>query len=86
MPLLLLLLLLFPLSASAEYLGELSVNSYATDAPRPYDQQGHYRGKLSVNPYDPDSVSNPYGRYGRPYSSESLNNLYCLECQHARQS
>jgi len=49
----LLLLLLFPLSASAEYLGELSVNSY-----------------------DQDSVSNPYGCYGSPYSSESHKNLY----------
>ena len=32
MPLLLLLLLLCPLSASAEYLGELSANPYAPDS------------------------------------------------------
>ena len=103
MLLLLLSLLLFPLFASADYLGELSANPFdsasisnpfgasnlfksaginnsyspygrpfsnrsatnpfATDTPRLYDRQNH-RGKLNMNPYDPDSVSNPYGRYG----------------------
>jgi hypothetical protein len=46
-----LLLLLFPLSASADNLGELSANPFnldstskpfATDAPRLYDQEGNY--------------------------------------------
>ena len=27
-----------------------ATNTYATDAPRLYDQQGNYRGKLSANP------------------------------------
>jgi len=113
---LLLLLMLFPLSASAEYLGILSANPFdsastsnpfgaespfkpgivnnsssphgspfnnqsatnpfATNTPQLYDQEINYRSKLRTNPYDPDSVSNPYGRYGRLYSSESLNNPY----------
>jgi hypothetical protein len=51
-------------------------NSFATDAPRLYDQQGNYRGKLSANPYDPDSTSNHYGRYGSLFSPDSINNPY----------
>jgi len=35
-----------------------------------------YLGKLSTNPYDPDSTSNPYGRYGSKYSPDSINNPY----------
>ena len=35
-----------------------------------------YLGKLSTNKYDPDSVSNPYARYGSEYSSDSINNPY----------
>jgi len=33
-------------------------------------------GTLSDNPYDPDSTSNPYGRYGSRYSPDSINNPY----------
>jgi hypothetical protein len=40
------------------------------------DQQGNYRGNLNGNRYDPNSISNPYGRYGSEYSSESINNPY----------
>jgi hypothetical protein len=47
-----------------------------TDAPRLYDREGNYRGKLSANPYDPDSTSNPYGRYGSPFSPDSIKNPY----------
>jgi hypothetical protein len=50
--------------------------SPATDAPQLYDEEGNYRGKLSANPYDPESVSNPYGRYGSEHSAESINNPY----------
>jgi hypothetical protein len=39
-------------------------------------QTGKYLGNLSNNPYDPDSVSNPYGRYGSRYSPDSINNPY----------
>lgn len=37
---------------------------------------GTYLGRLSSNQYDPDSVSNPYGRYGSRYSADSINNPY----------
>lgn len=40
------------------------------------NQQGNYRGKLSANPYDPDSTGNRYGRYGSPFSGDSLNNPF----------
>lgn len=39
-------------------------------------QTGKYLGNLSANPYDPDSTSNPYGRYGSRYSQDSINNPY----------
>lgn len=35
-----------------------------------------YLGNLSANPYDPESTSNPFGRYGSPYSSDSINNRF----------
>ena len=62
--------------AHGQDLGRLSVDPYATDAPKLYDEEGHYRGKLSSNPYDPESVSNPYGRYGSEHSADSINNSY----------
>jgi hypothetical protein len=40
-----------------------ATNPFATDAPRLHDQQGNYRGELSTNQFDPDSTSNPHGRY-----------------------
>ena len=51
-------------------------NPNATDAPKLYDHDGSYRGKLSSNRNDPDSISNPNGRYGNNYSPESINNPY----------
>ena len=35
---------------------------------------GQYLGNLSTNPNDPDSVSNPHGRYGSKDSEDSINN------------
>jgi hypothetical protein len=35
-----------------------------------------YLGRLNANRYDPESVANPYGRYGSRYSSASINNPY----------
>ena len=37
-------------------------------------QTGKYLGNLSNNPNDPNSVSNPDGEYGSPYSQDSINN------------
>jgi len=46
-------------------------------APEIYDSvTGEYLGNLSSNQYDPNSVSNPYGRYGSEYSPDSINNPY----------
>lgn len=46
------------------------------DPPKIYSQDGKYLGTLSNNRYDPDSTSNPYGRYGSKYSPDSINNPY----------
>jgi len=50
-------------------------NRYATSPPRIY-AGGMYLGELSPNRYAPESVSNPYGRYGSRYSPDSVNNIY----------
>lgn len=39
-----------------------------------YDKNGEFRGNLNNNPYDPNSVANPYGKYGSQYSPDSINN------------
>jgi hypothetical protein len=53
------------------------VPSAQAEPPHLRDQQaGKYLGNLSANPYDPNSVSNPYGRYGSSYSADSINNPY----------
>ncbi|SEO83700.1 hypothetical protein [Nitrosovibrio sp. Nv6] len=45
------------------------------DPPQLRDRQtGKYLGNLSANPHDPNSVSNPYGRYGSEHSQDSINN------------
>lgn len=51
-------------------------DEYSTGGPKLYDSKGHFRGNLNGNQFDPDSVSNPYGRYGSTYSPDSINNPY----------
>jgi len=51
-------------------------NPYSNSAPKLYDSRGVYRGRLSINRNDPDSTSNPYGRYGSRSSMDSINNPY----------
>jgi len=41
---------------------------------RSSDSQRSYLGNLNANPLDPNSVSNPLGRYGSPLSPDSVNN------------
>ena len=54
-----------------------AISTLASAAPEIYDSTtGQYLGNLSSNKYDPDSVSNPYGRYGSQYSPDSINNPY----------
>jgi hypothetical protein len=82
------LLLLFPLITNANcfydaYGNATCINTQPyvsdfrndTNSPQIYEN-GQYRGNLNNNRFDPNSVSNPYGRYGSPYSSESVNNPY----------
>ncbi|OGW78853.1 MAG: hypothetical protein A3I73_00935 [Omnitrophica bacterium RIFCSPLOWO2_02_FULL_45_16] len=49
-------------------------NPVAMDTPKLYSQDGKYLGRVSSNPVDPDSISNPVGRYGSPVSVDSVNN------------
>ncbi len=41
-----------------------------------YGNDGTYLGNTKKNRFDPDSVNNPYGRYGSQYSPDSVNNSY----------
>lgn len=52
-----------------------SYNRYSTSPPRLYSGN-RYLGELSADRYAPNSVSNPYGRYGSRYSPDSINNPY----------
>ena len=71
MPLLLLLLVMFPLSVQAEYLGELSVNPYAPDSTaNPFG---------AGSPFKPDGLNNPFSPYGSPYSNQSARNPYATD-------
>jgi hypothetical protein len=40
------------------------------------NQNKQFLGNLNANKYDPNSVSNPYGKYGSKYSPDSINNKY----------
>lgn len=46
-----------------------------SNPPRIYSG-GTYLGEVSQNRYAPDSISNPYGRFGSRYSPASVNNPY----------
>jgi hypothetical protein len=35
-----------------------------------------YRGNLNNNKFDPNSISNPYGKYGSQFSPDSVNNRF----------
>lgn len=52
-----------------------STARWSTNPPRLYSN-GTYLGELSSDRYAPDSISNPYGRFGSRYSPESINNPY----------
>lgn len=51
-------------------------NRYTTQGGKIIGSDGTYLGKLNANRYDPESVANPYGKYGSRYSSTSINNPY----------
>jgi len=67
-----------PLIAAAAVFG-LSSLAYALDAKqyldvRLYAEDGTYLGKVNNNPNDPESIANPFGKYGSKHSPTSINN------------
>ena len=46
------------------------------NSPQMYNFTRAVSGKSNSNRYDPNSVANPYGRYGSQYSPDSINNPY----------
>lgn len=56
------------------YAADGARNPYTTGGGRIVAADGQYLGRLNANRYDPESVANPYGRYGSPYSATSINN------------
>ncbi len=56
--------------------GQKAQNEYGYDGPKLYSNDGKYLGRVNKNKYDPESISNPYGRYGSKYSPDSVNNPY----------
>ena len=71
MPLLLLLLLLCPLSASAEDLGDLSAN--------PLDSDSTANPFGAGSPFNPDGINNPFSPYGSPFSNQSATNPFATD-------
>src|SRR5688572_7474890 len=64
-------------SLMAGLLLAFALDSTLAGPPELVDQKtGKYLGNLSSNPYDPNSTSNPYGKYGSEYSPDSVNNPY----------
>jgi hypothetical protein len=45
-------------------------------SPRLYAPDGTYLGNLNNNQFDPNSVSNPFGKYGSEFSPNSINNQF----------
>ena len=100
--LVLVLAAILPTAAVAQqYRGQLSTNPYlppappgtfdnpfgtSANSPKLYNSQGQFRGNLNANPYDPNSVANPYGRYGSPYAPDSINNPYGAGSPYRRDS
>ena len=56
------------LATAQQKIGTLSTNPYA---PKSTSSSG--------SQYDPNSVTNPYGKYGSQYSNKSANNPYATE-------
>jgi len=65
----LLLLLLFALPVVAQ-------ESLPTPTRHLRTHDGEYRGRLGGSRYHPDSIDNPYGRYGSEFSRDSIRNPY----------
>ena len=48
----------------------------SSNSPQLYDSQGNYHGNLNSNQFDPNSVANPFGKYGSKFSPDSINNQF----------
>jgi len=65
------LLAVSPSTFAHDYLGQYGVNSYL-----PSSTSNQYG---AGSQYEPISISNPYGKYGSDYSSESANNQFATD-------
>jgi hypothetical protein len=63
-------------TSQGKSLGEIAEQNRYGSGPKLFDGNGKYRGEVSNNRYDPNSISNPYGKYGSKYSPDSINNPY----------
>ena len=57
-------------------IGRAAQNKYGSGGPAIIGEDGRYLGRLNRNKYDPESVSNPFGRYGSKYSADSIKNPF----------
>ena len=66
------------LSVSAANAQNLTPNPYgnSSNSPQLYAPNGQFLGNVNSNRFDPNSIANPYGQYGYPYSPNSINNQY----------
>ncbi|MEF2547979.1 hypothetical protein VQ045_12485 [Aurantimonas sp. E1-2-R+4] len=48
----------------------------SSNSPGLYSNDGQFRGNLNSNQFDPNSVANPFGRYGSQFSPDSINNQF----------
>lgn len=65
------LVLIMSESAKAQYIGNYSDNQYAPNSTsNPYG---------AGNPYGANSINNQFGRYGSPFSNQSVNNPYATD-------
>lgn len=67
-----------PKSINNPYAAKGNTGAYGTSGTSPYlvSSDGKFLGNVNSNKYDPNSISNPYGRYGSKFSPDSVNNPY----------
>ena len=56
--------------------GRLIRSGLSSGPPIIVGTDGEYLGRYSRNQFDPNSTSNPFGRYGSEFSPESINNPF----------
>ena len=48
----------------------------SNNSPKIIAPDGTYRGNLNNNRFDPNSINNPFGKYGSQFSPDSVNNRF----------